>query len=184
MYPGQPQTSQYDNNRTTKKCLGGSETSKFAKRLDVVKKTIFRSFKKFLSTKFRAHYNFIARVRRKHFNPSFTVFAEAKKFIIENFNIMNPEKYAIILVALIDSKKKFVHEDPFFAEIRFQVLDLLKYFNLEKLDRMLAIKEFSFFLAYFLNEDFSVISRNKVEEDLKTVYFRQIMWLKAKVTSV
>ena len=159
-----------------------SDVSKFSCRLDVVKKTIFRSFKKFYITKFKAYYNFTKRVRRKGFDPSTEVFLAARQFISKTFKIKNSTRYAIILVALIDSKKKFVHEDSVFADVRVKMLDLLKHFNLEKLDRLLAHPEFSFLLSNFLEEDFDYISRNKEDQNTKAIYHRQIQWLKEKST--
>jgi hypothetical protein len=152
--------------------------AKFSRRLDVVKKTIFRSFKKFYMTQFKAHYDFSKRVRRRNFDPSPIIFSHAQKYIKENFGQTPHEKLGIVLVAIIDTKEKYSHPDPLFESIRSQMHKLFKNFNLRRLEELLRHHEISFLLNKFLEQPFDYISRNKEDQAVRDRYMSQIMWLR------
>lgn len=164
---------------------GGDSNSiiKFSMRRDVVKKTIFRSFKKYYIETFKSHYNFTKRVRRKNYNPSQLVFKEAEKYITKNMGTTKSSKLAMFLVAIIDTKQKFEHTDPVFRQVRSDMMGMLKHFNWEKLLKLLKFHEFSLLLGKFLLQPFDEISRNKEDVEVREIYMEQISWLKEQIHS-
>ena len=110
-------------------------------RADVVKKTIFRSFKQYLRNTFKLHYNFTNIKRGSETASSSTVFSKANEFITKNYATTNSERVGMFLVAIVDTKKKFAHDDPAFSEVRDQVHEALKNFRKDKITKLLTFPE-------------------------------------------
>lgn len=153
----------------------------FSQRNDVVKKTILRSFKKHYVCHFKSYYNFMKRVRRLNFNASEKVFKMAEGYIQQTFGWEIDKTVSIILVAIVDTKEKFKHPNPIFSEVRSQVLNVMKSFNLDKLLGLWQYKEFSFLIKKFLSLPLDQICRYKHDPEVRLCYIDQIRWLQMQL---
>lgn len=111
-------------------------------RLDVIKKTIFRKLKAYCSKEFKSFYNFIA-AKRKRNVPQNKIFIEADRYLTYKYGISETGHPNMALVALVDIKKNYVNSNPAFAPLRFKLRKLIKCFNLNLMEDVLEIKDFS-----------------------------------------
>lgn len=150
---------------------GKDKPKKYSLRLDVVKKTIFRCLKKFYYTVWKNHC-------QRNIKDSQEVFEEAQKFTAKIFSGEESSEMILFLVALIDNKKRYTHENSRYVELRTQISSMLSCFNKNKIDALLKLPEFSKLVLYFLNQPIDEIFKDRSDPEVVKVYSAQINELK------
>lgn len=144
---------------------------KYSLRLDVVKKTIFRSLKKFYNIEWKEHC-------KRNIRESEEVFEEAKKYITKIFTSNESTQMHLYLVALIDNKKRYNHSDAKYVELRTQIASMLSCFNKNKIDALLKFPEFAKLVIYFLNQPVEETFKDRNDPEVLKVYESQVEELK------
>lgn len=158
-----------------------SNSNAFNVRLDVVRKTIFRAMKKFYVQDFKSFFDFTQRKRK--LNPNFgqEIFEKAKEYASKTFGVENCTDAAYFIVALIDTKQKYLQSDNKFTDLGNQINSLLRSFNTKKSKALLKYKQFSVLILYFLNnqENIDELMLNK-DKECQNTYQTQIDILKGQ----
>ena len=142
-------------------------------RADVIKKTILRSFRQFWRNEFKSFFDFPRHRRRCKLNPD-TIFVEADKFVKQKFSGNIPDSLAVMLVALVDTKKKHCHVNEAFPVVRDLVLEASKRFSVEKMNNLLNHPEVCLLMLSFLQCPVYQISRNKSDPKVLRAYSTEI----------
>lgn len=142
-------------------------------RMDVIKKTIFRSFKQYLRNEFKAFYDF-TKFRRGSKIPHQIIFEQAEKFVTTKLGSTDSNNIAMYLVAIVDTKRKFKHSNSNYVSISKKMNSLLRKFNNTKAETLLRLKEFCQLFKYFLSIPVYQISRNKEDQRVLDAYQIQI----------
>jgi len=158
------------------------EITKFGRRFDVVKKTIFRKVKKHLSQQFKAFYDFSKRRRSSKLDYNAEIFGQAHKFAQTLFGDDWSAGLGLVLVAMIDVKAKYKHSSDEFSHTRAKLLKLIKWFNLPLMEEIIQNREYARLVVHWLSD--SQFWENIVESKSDVVavqrYREQIEVLKAQ----
>lgn len=131
-------------------------TFKGKHRLDLVRKTIFRNFKRFYAAEFEEVFDYRKR-RRNRGRFSQLILEKARAYFHKKFKEVDMQEAPSILIAMIDPKSKFCHSNTRYPDLPKQVNSLLRGFNIEKAERLMIIPEFSIMMLHFLKRE-SIIS--------------------------
>lgn len=167
----------YYNVENASPVLVTSQTNKFSRRYDVIKKTIFRKIKKHFTSEFKGYYDYTRRHRRKGMDLNQIMFKKASEFINHHFGPNVSEDVSLILVAMIDVKSKYTHPSPIFNLARKKLLKLIKCFNLFLMEQMMEIEPYKFLVKSCLQdpEFVSEIINNKEDPEVARRYEQQIL---------
>lgn len=166
---GEPQSSTSECDQVSTSTKG--KPRKYSLRLDVVKKTIFRSLKKYYNNAWKTHCD-------KSIKDSAEIFKEAHKFITKTFGADDQGEMHLFFVALIDNKKRYTHEDPRYEQLRAQIASMLSCFNKNKIDALLKFPEFSKLVVYFLSQPISETFKDRDDPAVLKIYSSQMEDLK------
>lgn len=157
----------------------------FNVRLDVVRKTIFRAMKKYYVNEFKSFFDYTQRKRKPTVDHCQEVIEQARKYLSSSFVDTQYDDMYLFLVALIDTKQKYLESNSKFPQLGTQINGLLRSFNTKKAKGLMKFKEFSMLLLNFLNkeENIAELLKDKSEQECKQTYITQIELLKEQASS-
>jgi len=140
-------------------------------RLDLVRKTVFRNFKKYFSDEFEKSFDFRKR-RRNKTRWRQQIEDSAWDFLSPILNGDSVEESVSILLAMVDPKKKFGFNNTKFTDLSSRINTLLRGFNMEKAESLLQMRGFSLMMLHFLERPNLIddIVGGSSCSQLKTVY--------------
>lgn len=145
-------------------------------RRDIIKKTIFRKFKKYYRDHFKTFYDYNRCRRQTVEKQSERIFNNAKEFLISIFGPTYPVGLELYLVAMIDVKKKYMHENDDYYAIRLKTSDLINSFNVDRAEEILNHHQVAFLFIHCLKDtNFrSTIMDQKSDYSLQTKYMEEL----------
>ena len=136
--------------------IGGNapntKTTNLNGRIDVVRKSIFRSMKKYYYNEFKSFFDFTQKKRK--YTPQYVpdVRSNMRKYISEVFGRENIDEMYPYILALIDNKQRFWERNSIESETNYHVNSLLLSYNEKKFRKLIDQKGFSKMLHYFFKK--------------------------------
>ena len=125
-------------------------------RIDVVRKSIFRSMKKYYFNGFKSYFDFTLKKTKSQPDYIQKVKTNLKRYISIIFENEDSEALFPYIISLIDSREKFIDKNSQLSEIHYHINSLLRSYNAKKAQSLLDQKGFSAILSYFLSKDENV----------------------------
>ena len=152
----------------------------FNRRIDVVRKSILRSMKKFYFNDFKSYFDFTKKNRKYTPENIQRIRNNLRNYIIEKFGQENIDEMYPYILSLIDNKLKFWQRGTIESEINFYVNSILRSYNQKKYEILSKESGFSKMVNHFLNQDQNVhsIVDGKLDPELKDIYTAQIAYIK------
>ena len=149
-------------------------------RIDVVRKSIFRSMKKYYFDGFKDYFDFTLKKTKSQPDYIQKVESNLKRYISIIFESEDSEAIFPYIISLIDSREKFIDKNSQIFETHYHINSLLRSYNAKKAQSLLDQKGFSMILDHFLSKDDNVekILNEKNDENCKSMYASQITSLK------
>ena len=167
------------------------EGNKFSKRLDVVKKTIFRKLKKHLIQNFN---EFRAQVKRKAKTRESTadILEIVRSYITKNFRFTPTDQHCKSLIALIDVKCKYFKSDlkledrHQWVSLRTQLAKLIRSFNRNICDEVLDNSPISkiIYSGLWQKQFTTSLLKRTTDNELRERYSQQLELLKARCKQI
>ena len=102
-------------------------------RKDVVLKGFLRSMKKYYTSKFMNYFNYSNKKFIRNSNSRLIILEKAEQFMAENFSSGENKEMGYFLLALIDSKHRFLIDRNEYSELSSKITGLLRSFTSKKL---------------------------------------------------
>jgi len=177
--------TQIQKNKQPKHSSKDSEVSvskthnRFSYRLDVIKKTIIRKFKKYYRVLFKDYYDYPKYRRQTVQKQSTNVFIKAINFLAQRFGNNVIDDLELYLIAIIDVKKKYVHSGTKYSQIRLKSSEVINNFNVDRAQELLETPQFAFLFLSLMHDPKFVnqILDKKDDSELDELYlgeFKQI----------
>lgn len=160
------------------------KNSGFNVRLDVVRKTIFRAMKKYYVTDFKNFFDYTQRKRKLDPEYEQEIFKQAEKYSAGILNNEDASLTANFIVALLDTKQKYLQTKGSFPELGNQINGLLRSFNTKKSKALLRYRQFAMLVLHFLNQNENIqeLLKDK-EQECRSTYLSQIELLREQAVA-
>lgn len=123
------------------------KSNKYSGRLDVVRKTIFRQLKRFYKNLWKKE-EYEGKTKNQD------IFQLAQEFVEKHFE-SKEENIHLFIVALIDNKKRYSHQNKVFSQVRNEISSMMNRINKKKVNNLLSYPQFCHLMLYYFSSESS-----------------------------